>query len=60
MSDNAEIDADDEWCGCVVHPRWCAWNGPCCDSCSHGADEAHAECCGPAIPTGLREGGDGR
>jgi hypothetical protein len=30
---------DDEPCGCAVHPRWCAWNGPCCDICSHLAAE---------------------
>ena len=33
-------DADyydgDEDCGCYVsHPRWCAWNGACCDHCTH-------------------------
>ena len=44
---------DDEPCGCDVHPRWCAWNGPCCDDCSHGHEEAHAECCTtpPGQPT---------
>lgn len=29
-------DDEDEPCGCVVpHPRWCAWNGACCDRCTH-------------------------
>jgi hypothetical protein len=27
---------DDEPCDCTVpHPRWCAWNGACCDDCTH-------------------------
>lgn len=47
----AEVLAD-EPCGCDVHPRWCAWNGPCCDNCSHGHEEAHAECCGVTFPPG--------
>ena len=46
------VDEEDN-CGCpVTHPRWCAWNGPCCDSCSHGSEEAHADCCGPSNPPG--------
>lgn len=29
-------DEEDEDCGCdVPHPRWCAWNGACCDACTH-------------------------
>lgn len=33
-------------CGCdVPNPRWCAWNGPCCDECGHpGADHAGCSC----------------
>lgn len=22
-------------CDCAVHPRFCAWNGPCCAGCGH-------------------------
>ncbi len=47
-------DEDDEPCGCdVPNMRWCAWNGPCCDRCSHGYEEAHADCCGTAFRPGV-------
>ena len=36
LHDPVAIDDEDEPCGCdVTHPRWCAWNGACCDNCTH-------------------------